>query len=75
MTSKDLDTDPWIVPLNYRNQLDMEFLSDWKEKDCLLSSAKKAKQFLFKKEDFEDAVVIPQHCMMENFIVEEVVQE
>jgi endoribonuclease Dicer len=73
---QDLETDPWIVPLNDRNQLDVEFLSDWKEKFfAKLKSNKKAKQFLFKKEDFVDAVVIPQHRRMENFIVEEVVQD
>ena len=63
--------DPFIVPLNEKNELDLDFLFKWKSHVQLEQSTQN--NFRCDTDKYLDAVVIPTHHDMGHFIVEEIV--
>lgn len=72
---KDKNDELLVVPLNSKDEIDIDFLEQWNLKDKNRNLDLK-KKFHFNKEDYKDAVILPQHRTgMEHFIVEEIVQD
>ena len=72
IVQKGLENEPFFVPLNKDGQIDHPFLQNWLRN---LQENLAVKNFKFDGKNFQDAVVIPQHREMGNFIVEEIVSE
>ena len=59
-----------MVPLK-GNDIDMQFLDTWNS----TRKAEKSGKWTFSEDDYQEAVVIPQHRKMESFFVEDIVRE